>query len=652
MMDDSTVQFPDAETSAKLREKFKNFIAKHHHTHMVTILSSEDTSAHYGINVDLQQLFDSDTEASQALLEQPMRLLEVFDDGARELEHEIIDVSEANSQLWFKPNVHVRLHNPPLCPELSRHMVPATGDVGQLLALSGTVIRVGRVNMLENMRTYQCDKCHSQVAVKADLEQHYLIPKPTSCYGDCKSNKFSTLPSDPGSYRDYQEIKVQEQIQKLTVGKIPRSMIVLLLDELVDTCKPGDDVTVMGVVIRRWQPVKESERANLELLLLSNHVSVHNEQKRGVVITDEMKQDYEQYWSLYKDKPLEGRNNIVASVCPQVFGLYAVKLSVLLVLIGGVQGGGSSGNHIRGESHLLLVGDPGTAKSQFLKFSAKLMPRSVLTSGVGSTTAGLTVTAVKDGGEWQLEAGALVLADGGLCCIDELGSIRSHDKASIHEAMEQQTISVAKAGLVCKLNTRCTVLAATNPRGCYDTNESLSVNTTLASPLLSRFDLILVLLDQHNEEWDQLVSTFILRSHKDTPTDTSDKSLWVLERLQGYIIHVKTVNPVTTEPANQILSRYYQLQRQTDCYSNAGRTTVRLLESLVRLSQAHARLMMRDEVTVQDAIVAVAVMECSMQGAALLGSVDALHSSFPTNADEEYAIQEKLIMSKLGLLDS
>ncbi|KAJ9048159.1 DNA helicase mcm9 [Entomophthora muscae] len=332
----------------------------------------------------------------------------------------------------------------------------------------------------------------------------------------------------------------------------------------------------------------------------------------------------------------------------------------MLALVGGVQKVSGSNHRVRGEPHLLLVGDPGTGKSQFLKFAAKLIPRSVLTTGIGSSSAGLTVTAVMDKGEWQLEAGALILADRGLCCIDEFDSIREHDKVAIHEAMEQQSISIAKAGMVCKLNSRCSVIAATNPKGKYDPNESLSVNLALASPLLSRFDLILVLLDSQNEEWDGLVSSFILQSECDqlVPKDENPLAafLWSIDKLKGYIAYTKQrFMPRMTQDCQDVLTAYYRLQRSTDQRS-AARTTLRLLESLIRLSQAHARLMARDQATVMDAVQVILIMEYSManSGSNLVSgscfpSTGSLQSSSPDNPDMIYRKQEKAILEKLGL---
>ncbi|KAF6170301.1 hypothetical protein GIB67_042991 [Kingdonia uniflora] len=294
---------------------------------------------------------------------------------------------------------------------------------------------------------------------------------------------------------------------------------------------------------------------------------------------------------------------------------------------------------IFGEIILYIINLAGTGKSQFLKFAAKLSNRSVITTGLGSTSAGLTVTAVKDGGEWMLEAGALVLADGGLCCIDEFDSMREHDRATIHEAMEQQTISIAKAGLVTTLNTRTIVFGATNPKGQYDPSQSLSVNTTLSGPLLSRFDIVLVLLDTKNPEWDMIVSSHILAEQEEPERDKKNEDLtnvWPLPMLRRYIHFVKGYfKPILSKEAERVISRYYQLQRRS-ATQIAARTTVRMLESLIRMAQAHARLMFRNEVTRLDAIAAILCIESSMTTSAIVDSVgNALHSNFTENPDQE-----------------
>lgn len=359
--------------------------------------------------------------------------------------------------------------------------------------------------------------------------------------------------------------------------------MIKLQHDLVDRCQPGDEVVVVGSLLAQWnQSAQPGVECNVGMALNAHSVRVvqengssawqQSESNSSVGELEKYKKEFDSYWDdpARRDYPIAARDFICKAVCPKLYGLNIIKLSLLITLIGGVAAqpddgdmsgrhSGSAGNDAtdhrplnapepfriaqdatsqpdsfyydratkntpqrydqsvqtrrRDMSHMLLIGDPGTGKSQILRFAAALCPRSVLTTGVGTTSAGLTCAAVREGAdkEFALEAGALVLADKGICCIDEFGCIRSEDRTTIHEAMEQQTLSVAKAGIVCKLNCRATVIAVMNPRDCiYDNQASLSANTGLGTPLLSRFDLIFKLVDSSDAERDGNVTRYLL----------------------------------------------------------------------------------------------------------------------------------------------
>lgn len=647
---------------------------------LVDILLAANPKLHYGVEIDwAADILEPNATLGHLVITKPEQILPVLDDALLDIQRSILETHERAIEMTLKPNIHARLHGFGSNLEtVHRNTMPRANDVGKFLSLSATVIRTGLVKMLEVSKKYMCCKCQNTFYSQADRKQYNMVPKPVKCLANmsgsareswnCSGNKFVPVVEeglDKVLYRDYQEITVQERADKLSLRSMPRSMVVLLENDLVDNCQAGDDITLTGVVLQRWRALYPGSRCDVDLAILANHINVKNEEKASVVVTDAHRRAVGKFWREHQACPLRGRNRIIASICPQMYGCYLVKLAVALILAGGVPQRGQTGVKIRGESHLLLVGDPGTGKSQFLQFAAKVVPRSVLTTGFGSTNAGLTVAAVRDSGEWMLEAGALVLADRGLCCIDEFSSIRGNDKTAIHEAMEQQSLSVAKAGLVCKLNTQCSIIAATNVKGRFDPAQPLSVNLALGSPLLSRFDLVLILLDTQDEEWDARVSSFILESEAQRPAGAAvtvgaddwdlcdEKAPWTLKQLRAYFALVKSeLAPELSSDAKKVLSTYYTLQRQADSL-NAARTTIRLLESLVRLSQAHARITFQQTVTVRDAVTAVMLMDASMQAANSYGSNSSsprvMQSKFADDPDAEYLEVESKVLRSLGL---
>ncbi|XP_028063523.1 probable DNA helicase MCM9 isoform X2 [Camellia sinensis] len=627
------------------------YLIQHHSDQLRSIILSPDPRLHYPLYLDFAEFMDYHPPLAYIVFSQPVEYLRLFDSAAVWVQKVMCQNFKAGDNASVKMFVHVRINvsgSPLECPET----FPSIGRTrvkhrGILLTLKGTVIRSGAIKMFEGERDFECRKCKKRTQVHPELETRNTLRQPLSCRRSqgskiCESISFQFVEGSTICH-DYQEIKIQESTQVLGVGAIPRSIPVILMDDLVDIVKAGDDVIVTGVLTAKWSSDLKDVRCDLDPVLIANHVRRINELKTDIDIPDNVINQFKNFWLNFKDTPLKGRNAILRGICPQIFGLFTVKLAVALTLIGGVQHADVSGTKVRGESHLLLVGDP-----------AKLSNRSVITTGLGSTSAGLTVTAVKDGGEWMLEAGALVLADGGLCCIDEFDSMREHDRATIHEAMEQQTISIAKAGLVTTLSTRTIVFGATNPKGQYDPNQPLSVNTALSGPLLSRFDIVLVLLDTKNPEWDAVVSSHILgvAEPEKGKHDEDLANIWPLPLLRRYIHFVKrNFKPILTKEAEKVISSYYQLQRRF-ATQNAARTTVRMLESLIRLAQAHARLMFRNEVTRLDAITAILCIESSMTASAIVDSVgNALHSNFTDNPDQEYIKQEKLILGMLSPID-
>ena len=560
------------------------------------------------------------------------------------------------------PRLFIRLFNyHPVLP-LKQLKAP---QFGKCVAVNGTVVRVSNVKPLVTKLAFECAVC-AEVQVLTLQDGKYRVP--TRCLSDeCRSRTFSPLRGSRLTETiDWQSVRLQEVVSddSREAGRIPRTVECELTGDLVDQCVPGDTVTVTAIVKATGSEENygKNNKDKCMFLLYLQAVSVCCNSKSSDDDSDPQL-DFSTN-ELYGIQEIQGDRDvfrlIVGSLCPTIFGQEVVKAGLILGLFGGSTKHSLDKNSIpvRGDPHVLVVGDPGLGKSQLLQAAANVAPRGVYVCGNTTTASGLTVTLSKEGsggGDYALEAGALVLGDRGCCCIDEFDKMTSQHQALL-EAMEQQSISLAKAGIICSLPARTSILAAANPvGGHYNKGKTVAENLKMGSALLSRFDLVFILLDKPDEERDQLLSAHVMLMHSRRATgqaatarrvpggnievgtssqdtsrifcDTSISDRLKLPAgeifdpiphrlLRKYIAYArKYVHPKLSPEAAKVLQDFYLHLRRHRQGPNATPITTRQLESLIRLTEARARLELHEVASEQDAKDVVEIMKFSMYDA-------------------------------------
>jgi len=553
------------------------------------------------------------------LPEAPTEVLEIFDEAAKSVVLNMFPHYERIAK-----DIHVRISELPLVEDLRslRQL-----HLNQLIRTSGVVSGSSGVLPQLSMVKYDCVKCGYVVGPFYQSQNEET--KPGTC-PECQSLGPFEINQEQTLYKNYQRITIQESPGKVSAGRLPRSKDAILMGDLCDTCKPGDEIELTGVYSNSYDSSLNTKNGFpiFATVIIANHIVRNDEKGETDKMTDD---DIKAITQLSKDERIGER--IIASIAPSVFGHDNIKRALALALFGGVSKNPQEKHKVRGDLNVLLCGDPGTAKSQFLKYVQKIAPRAVFSTGQGASAVGLTAYVQRSPltKEWTLEAGALVLADKGVCLIDEFDKMNDQDRTSIHEAMEQQTISISKAGIVTTLQARCSVMAAANPiGGRYDSSMTFSENVDLTEPILSRFDILCVVKDTVDPVADEHLARFVVASHmvshprsdqadvdnmkKTEETLASTSNLAGVDKipqelLRKYILYSREkMHPKLHQMDQEKVAKMYSELRRESMATGSIPITVRHIESMIRIAESHAKMHLREFVSEDDVNMAMRVM--------------------------------------------
>ena len=559
------------------------------------------------LEISFLHLVDAKAILAFFLANSPASLLPIFDEVAFD-----VILLYYPSYDRIHPEIHVRIADLPTSSTL-RDL--RQSHLNSLVRVSGVVTRRSGVFPQLKYVKFDCLSCGEVLGpFWQDSHQEVKISYCSNCSrrGPFRVNNEQTV------YRNYQKMTLQESPGSVPPGRLPRHREVILLWDLVDSVKPGEEVEVTGIYRNNFDAALNTRHGFpvFATVLEANHIAKRDDAYAAFRLTED---DEQEIRALARDDRIGKR--IIKSMAPSIYGHQSIKTAIALSLFGGVSKDVGGKHRIRGDINVLLLGDPGTAKSQFLKYVEKTANRAVFATGQGASAVGLTAGVRRDPVTrgWTLEGGALVLADKGVCLIDEFDKMNDADRTSIHEAMEQQSISISKAGIVATLQARCAIVAAANPiRGRYNPTVPFSQNVELTEPILSRFDVLCVVKDLVDPVQDEMLARFVVSSHlrahplfdeavDETRAATSlDADIIPQDMLRKYITYARDhVRPRLDALDQERLARLYADLRRESLHTGSYPITVRHLESMIRMAEASAKMHLRDYVRADDIDVAI-----------------------------------------------